>query len=109
MFGIFPPERRYNMDQIPMPFIVEHSDTYTEEDDENVHVRGTGSEGLTERQYTVHIFINAGDTPENTHGYVDMICRGKGTRISRIEKDSYNPLIHVHWQNKAWVDREVML
>ena len=70
------------MDQIPMPFIVEQSDTYTEEDDENVHVRGTGSEGLTKRQYTVHVFINARDTPENTHGYVDMICRGKGTIIS---------------------------
>ena len=38
-----------------------------------------------------------------------MIFRGKGTRISRIEKYSYNPLINVRWQNKAWVDREVML
>ena len=78
------------MDQILMPFIVEQSDTCTEENDEHVHVRGTGSEGLKKRQYKV-FFLNAGDTPENTHGYVDMICRGKGTRISRIEKDSYNP------------------
>ena len=78
-----------------MPLIVEHSDTYTEEGHENVHVRGTGSEGLTKRQYTVHVFINDGDTPENTHGYFDMIFRGKGTRISRIEKDPYNPLINV--------------
>ena len=109
IFGRFPPERRYNIDQIPMPFIVEQSDTYIGEDDEHVRVQGTGSEGLTKRQYTVHVFINAGDTPENTHGYVDIICHGKGTRISRIEKDSYNPLINVRCQNKAWVDREVML
>ena len=38
-----------------------------------------------------------------------MICRGKGTRISLIEKDLYNPLTNVCWQNKAWFDREVML
>ena len=30
-----------------MPFIVEENDTYTEEDDEHVHVQGTGNEGLT--------------------------------------------------------------
>ena len=63
MFGRFPPERRYNMEQIPMPFIVEHSDTYTEEDDEQFHVRGTGSEVSTKRKYTVNIFINARDNP----------------------------------------------
>jgi len=82
MFGRFPLEHRYNMDQIPMPLIVKQSDTYTEENDEHIHIRGTGSEGLTKRQYKVHGFINAGDTPENTHGCVDMVCRGKGTRIS---------------------------
>ena len=43
---------------------------------------------VEKRKYTVNVLINAGDTPENTHGYVDMIFRGKGTRISRIEKDS---------------------
>ena len=45
-FGRFPLEHRYNMDQIHMPFIVEQNDTYTEEDDEHVHVQGAGSEGL---------------------------------------------------------------
>ena len=64
---------------------------------------------MTKQQYTVHVFIDAGDTPKNTHGYVDMICRWKGTRIYRIEKDSYKPLINMRWHNKAWVDREVML
>ena len=97
------------MDQVPMPFIVEQSDTYTEEGDEHVHVRGTGNEGLTKQQYTVHIFINAGDSEDNTHGYVDMICRGTGKRISQVERDSYNKNVNVCWQKKAWVDREVML
>ena len=97
-FGRFPPERIYNMDHIPMPFIVEQNDTYTEEDDEHVHVQGTGSEGLTKRQYTVHVFINAGDSEENTHGYADMICRGKGTRISQIERNAYDENVNVRWQ-----------
>ena len=56
--------------------------TYTEEGNEHVHVRGTGNEGLTKRQYIVHVFINAGDSEDNTHGYVDMIRRGAGKRIS---------------------------
>ena len=74
-----------------MPFIVEQSDTYTEEDDEHVHVRGTGSEGLTKRQYTVHVSINTGDNPENTYGYVDMICRGKGKKYLELRKTGTTP------------------
>ena len=69
MFGRFPPELGYNMDQIPMVFIVEQSDTYIEQDDEHVHVLVTGSEGFTKRPYTFHVFINAGDTPESTHKF----------------------------------------
>lgn len=110
MFGRFPPERRYNMDQVPIPFIVEQGNTFTHEDDEHFQVRGTRSEGLTKRQYTAHIFINAGDTQETTHGYIDMVCRGTGKRISAIEKEAYNTdKVNVFWQKKAWVDRDVMV
>ena len=45
-YGRFPPERRYNMDQIPMPFVVDQHDTFTLVDDEHIQVRGTGAEGL---------------------------------------------------------------
>ena len=38
-----------------------------------------------------------------------MICRGKGTRISQIERDAYHQDVNVCWQKKAWVDREVMI
>ena len=106
MFGRFPPDRRYNMDQVPMPFVVEQNDTYTEETDCHVHVRGVGSEGLSKRQYTVHVFINAGGTG---NGYIDLICRGQGKRVSQVEKEAYNTKVNVRWQKKAWVDREVMI
>ncbi len=57
--------------------------------------------GLNKRQYTAHVFINAGESEETSHGYIDLICRGKGTRISAIEKASYNQAVNVLWQKKA--------
>ena len=53
---------------------------------------------MTKRQYTVHVFINTGDSEENTHGYADMICRGKGTRILQIERNAYNENVNMRWQ-----------
>ena len=44
-----------------IPFIDEQGSTLTHEDDDHIQVRGTGSDGLTKRQYTAHIFINAED------------------------------------------------
>ena len=109
-YGRFPPERRYNMDQIPMPFIVDQNTTFTFEDDEHVQVRGTGAaEGLNKRQYTAHVFINASLECSTSYGYIDMICRGTGKRISSLEKESYNENVNVRWQPKAWVDRKVMI
>ena len=108
-YGRFSPERRYNMDPVPMPFIVDQGTTYTEGNDKHVHIRGTGSEGLTKRQYTIHIFVNAGLLHDSAYGYIDLVCRGTGKRILGVEKAAYNPKINVLCQKNAWVDREVML
>ena len=89
------------MDQIPMPFLVDQDSIFTTDDDEHVHIKGTGAEGLNKRQYTAHVFINAGESEEMSHEYIDLICRGKGTRISAIEKKSYNQPVNVLWQPKA--------
>ena len=48
------------MDQVPLPFIVDQHTTFTVEGDSHVHIRGTGSDGLSKRQYTMHIWCNAG-------------------------------------------------
>ena len=108
-YGRFSPERRYNMDQIPMPFVVDQDTTFTTEDDEHVHVKGPGAEGLNKRQYTAHVFINAGEKEENAHGYIDLVCRGKGVQITKLEKESYNKNVNVRWQEKAWIDRKDMV
>jgi hypothetical protein len=57
----------------------------------------------------VHVFINAGMTEDTSYGYCDLICRGKGTHISMLETVAYNKNVNVRWQQKAWVDRAVMV
>lgn len=96
------------MDQVPLPFVVDQNKTYTVEGDEHVHIRSPGSDGLEKRQYTMHIFVNAGDGAD-ADGYIDMIARGKGTRISAAEKAAWNTEVNVLWQKCAWVDRPIML
>ena len=66
-YGRFPPERQYNMDHIPMPFVVDQQNTFTLADDENVQVCRTGAEGLNKCQYTARVFIDAALTTEDTN------------------------------------------
>ena len=69
------------MDQIPMPFIVDQSSSFTFEDDEHVQVRGTGAaEGFStkKKKDAAHDFVNTNSTSDNTYGHVDLICRGAG-------------------------------
>jgi len=35
----FPPERRYNMNQVPLPFVNGQDDTFTMEDDNDVNIK----------------------------------------------------------------------
>ena len=44
--------------------------------------------------------------PEGTQPPITIIFRGKGKRISAIEKRSWDPRINVMFQEKAWADRE---
>ena len=63
------------MDQIPMPFVVDQDSTFTTDDDEHVHVQGTGGGGLNKQQYTAQVFISVGNSEETACGYIDLICR----------------------------------
>jgi hypothetical protein len=109
VWGRFPPEMRYNMDQVPLPFVVEQERTFTSHDDAHVHIRSCGADGLTKRQYTMHIFVNAGEGQDGVC-YVELIARGKGQRLSQVEKAGWHPLVSpVLFQKCAWVDRPTML
>ena len=74
-----------------MPFIVEQSDTYTEEDDENVHVRGTGIERLTKRQYTVHVLLILGTLHKIHMVMLILFAVGKGQEYLELRKTCTNP------------------
>ena len=106
LWGRFPPERRYNMDQVPLPFVVSQDHTFTTEEDNDVNIK-CPKESLHKRQFTMHQIYNAG-IGDKAHGWCDMVCRGTGKRIPEAEKNLYDNDIHVFWQKKAWVDKVVM-
>ena len=104
-WGRFPPKKRINVDQIPLPFVVESKRTYEipmskgkERRDHRVWVAQPGS-GLDKRQATLQICFR----PE---GMVKpaLIFRGKGKRISQDEVLAYDTDVDVYWQPNAWTD-----
>ena len=103
IWGRFPPERRYNMDQVPLPFVNGQDDTFTMEDDEDVNMK-CPKESLKKRQFTIHFVFNAG-SGDQAHGWCDLVYRGTG---KRIEKELWDERVRVFWQQKAWVDKIVM-
>ena len=79
-WGRFTPERRFNVDQVPMPFAIESKTTYEvnvpkgEKRDHRVWVANPGS-GLEKRQCTLHVCIS----PESKMR-IAIIFRGSGKR-----------------------------
>ena len=57
-WGRFPPHLRYNTDQVPLPFVVNQESTYTNEEDNDVHIASHGKGDLRKRQFTMHIYIS---------------------------------------------------
>lgn len=108
IYGRFPPKARFNMDQVPLPFVVSQDRTFTTDTDEHVHIRTCGADGLDKRQFTMHITSNAGEGNDSFFT-IDMIARGTGTRISAVEREGWNENIGVFFQKCAWVDRPTML
>ena len=59
LWGRFRPEDRFNMDQVPLPYVVNQDYTYTEHGDKTLYVKSS-AEALRKRQFTMHIVMNAG-------------------------------------------------
>ena len=101
-----PPSHRYNMDQVPLPFVVSQDFTFTVENDTNIHIT-CPSESLRKRQWTMHVVTNVGDG-DKRHAWVDLVTKGKGVRIKEAERQRYHPDVDMLWQKNAWVDGDVM-
>jgi hypothetical protein len=80
------------------------------DDDDDVQIKGTGKGDLRKRQFTMHLFCNAGSGEERA-GYTVLIGRGqvlKGTRFSAAERAAWSKQVPFLFQKNAWVDTTVM-
>ena len=103
-WGRWPPNRRYNVDQVPCPFVINQDQTYEERGSTSVWISQPGS-GLDKRQCTLQLCIQPQE-PQKIPPAV--IFRGKGN-VSPIEKAAYHKNVHVYWQNNAWMDGVVAM
>ena len=105
-WGRFPPNMRFNVDQSPLPFVIDHKRTYEviEEDQRyrKVWIQQPRS-GLDKRQCTLQVCIRAeGEQPK-----IAIIFRGTGKRLKESERLAYHPLVDVYFQANAWADTPV--
>ena len=79
------PKQRYNVDQVPLPFVVEQDRTYDFSTNKQVWVSQPGS-GLHKRQATLQLCITAEGKQTVKPA---IIFRGKGN-VSTEERDNYD-------------------
>ena len=87
-----------NMDETPLPFVLDDGKTYDKKGVKEVWVQ-SGQSGLDKRQATVQltVFPDGVDRVRPT-----ITFRGKGLRIRAKEKQSYDRRVKVMYQEKAW-------
>eukprot|EP00794_Sanderia_malayensis_P013638 gene13638-15064_t len=103
-WGRWMPSRRYNVDQVPCPFIINQNQTYDEKGKAGIWISQPGN-GLDKRQCTLQLCI-CPDDPQVVPP--SIIFRGKGN-VPKKEKDAYDKRVHIYWQPSAWMDSNVAL
>ena len=97
-YGRWLPKNRYNIDQVPLPFVIDQDKTYDLTGNTQVRV-SQPSIGLDKRQATLQLCIRA-------KGEQNIVFRAKGN-VASAEKAEYDPGVDVYFQECAWVDSEV--
>eukprot|EP01043_Picozoa_sp_COSAG02_P029738 COSAG02_NODE_1864_length_10606_cov_17.350148_3_plen_476_part_00 len=108
IYGRYDREHRFNVDQVPLPFVIEKNQTVDLRGVESVQIKTPG-ESYEKRQATLQIcFRGIGEQPK-----LAIIFRGKVRKhrgdpqnISRDEMHELNAIENVDWyfQDKAWAD-----
>ena len=100
-WGRFKPHQRINVDQVPLPFVMDKKTTYELPigHDDKVWIANPGS-GLEKRQCTLQVAFS----PENNCLRTEIIFRGTGKGIKETEKRAYHKSVDVYFQNNAWAD-----
>lgn len=93
-----------NMDQTPLPFVLDDGKTYNDKGEKEIWC-ATAASGLDKRQCTVQLTIFADGKPRVRP---TIIFRGQGKRVSKTEKDAWDSRVCVMFQEKAWCDEAIM-
>eukprot|EP00854_Cymbomonas_tetramitiformis_P028887 gene28887-35885_t len=107
-WGRFLPAHRVNVDQSPFGFISGLQDTYAEKGSDEVWISTPSGSSLEKRQCTLQVCY-AADTSNGVQCRLALIFRGKGERISTVEKEAWDSRIDVYFQPNAWADRDFCL
>lgn len=93
-----------NMDQTPLPFVLNDGKTYDPKGSKEVWCT-SGPSGLDKRQCTVQLTIFGDGVPRVKP---TVIFRGKGKRIKPDEKKNWDKRVKVYFQPNAWCDESIM-
>lgn len=93
-----------NMDQTPLPFVLDDGKTYEGTGKKEVWTASAAS-GLDKRQCTVQLTVFADGKPRVRP---TIIFRGQGKRIAKSEQESWDSRVRVMFQKKAWCDEVIM-
>lgn len=101
-YGRWLPKNRYNVDQVPLPFVVDQDKTYDVTGNKRVWV-SQPSTGLDKRQATLQLCIRA-EGEQNVKPAI--VFRGKGN-IASEEKAQHDKGVDVYFQKCAWMDADL--
>lgn len=93
-----------NMDQTPLPFVLDDGTTYDVKGSKEIWFT-SGQSGLDKRQCIVQLTIFGDGIPRVRP---TVIFRGKGKRIRPDEKKSWDRRVEVYFQPKAWCDESIL-
>ena len=100
-YGQFQLWERFNVDQVPLPFVNGQVDTWEKRGEKRVAIAQPFA-GLEKRQCTMQVIFG----PAQKLMRVSVIFRGKGKRISPLEKAAYHKNVDVFYQENAWADQK---
>ena len=104
-WGCFPPEWRYNTDQVPFMFANQPTTTYADKGSKTVHVLQPQGEANSKRFCTVQLTLRM--EGEQVVPPI-IIFAGQGLHITAVERASWDPRVVVMFQRKAWADTAVV-
>jgi hypothetical protein len=107
-YGRFPPHLMYHMDQVPLAFSPGSKRTLNMKN-EPCEMAEPGGSGASKRFCTLQVCICAKADEQRVN--IEIYFRGKGNRLSQVEKDFYAtlPNINVRFQEKAWVNEIIAM